>query len=235
MEKEALVPSVEKVDYKSTIKQQVRLLEYFNSGAIQKDVDTSMENYENLLDNMVDKSTMGKVNKDSIKPFLLELDMPMTLLHNKKSEHNSTRRLLFDEFTEDNKKMHVVEFLSRGKFDPEFPINDLELENILRKYPTPIDAREKIDELLDDILYKQNNNSSIEYKKSIEEFLRKFYGKRYEYDVCFNEITEKVSNISRDRGYVQELTPEMNPFNTNNLETNNIKHRDNKYNKKNRK
>jgi len=212
MNVETQTPSIEKDKPKSTIKQQVRLMKYLNTNDIStmyEAVDTSPENHEELFEGLMDKYPMGKINKSQIKPFLLEIDPPMSLVKGREELHDSVRGSLYQDFAQNKKEIDIVEYLSRGLFDRAHPVNELDLEIILTDCPTPNDARGKIDEFFGDYTYKHNETSVEEYSVAAEDFIKKFYGKRHEYDACFNKIQEKITDEYQKRGYVQKLTPNM--------------------------
>lgn len=220
---ETQTSSIEQNKSKSTIKQRVRLMEYLNTrdiGVMYEAVDSSPENHDGLFNELIDKYPLGKINENIIKPFLQEIDPPMSQARGREGLHETVRGSLFQEFSHDDKKMDIVEFLSRNEFDPNYPVDELELEKILIKYPTPIDAREKIDEFFGDFLYKQNEGIIQSYQNTAEDFLKKFYGKRYEYSKCFYELQDEIYIESQKLDYAQELTPEISNYSTSSPEQN---------------
>lgn len=211
MSSETQTRHYENTEYIPTIKQQIKLMEVLSSGDIanfNKTVEESNENHDLLLDQLVNKYPLGEINQNDIKSFLLNVDPPMSQANH--SKHETNRGILFDNFSQNSETMNLVEYLSRGLLDKSVPVSELELENILNKYPTPNEARSKIEEFMDEHLYKYNDDIIDNYNAKAEKFLKSFYGKRYEYSICFDEIQKKITSERQHLGYVQKLSPNTN-------------------------
>lgn len=108
----------------------------------------------------------------------------------------------------------ILAFASGRGFNNRDQTDISDLQTVLNKYPTPVEFQVVENELLDSIRRAPNNppEKVAEYQKDLEEFKRKFYGKRQEYHEAWQKLGQeaRADQASQQRFIEQMQSGDMN-------------------------